>query len=221
MAPSIIHNDAIQGEVSLLGQIFVFGGFALWANSLGHLEQIESYAPGHQVRFGNLNYTADIRRDLIFDEFEPRSGAPHNHDKHAVTLPSDYVWEIAPAITPALNPEQIAPSEDGWIDPATKAALSVAIEPDTDFTPYESCVAEPLDSSPATDYEPPASVPIESDWAPIMEFTSADIFQHSPFGDILNSLRSLSPCQEDPGRTMPCRTRMRTTKKFAAHPPPT
>ena len=25
-----------------------------------------------------------------------------------------------------------------------------------------------------------------------MEFTSADIFQHSPFGDILNSLRSLS-----------------------------
>ena len=25
-----------------------------------------------------------------------------------------------------------------------------------------------------------------------MEFTTADIFQHSPFGDILNSLRSLS-----------------------------
>ena len=25
-----------------------------------------------------------------------------------------------------------------------------------------------------------------------MEFTSADIFQHSPFGNILNSLRSLS-----------------------------
>ena len=25
-----------------------------------------------------------------------------------------------------------------------------------------------------------------------MEFTSADIFQHSPLGDILNSLRSLS-----------------------------
>ena len=25
-----------------------------------------------------------------------------------------------------------------------------------------------------------------------MEFTSADIFQHSPFGEVLNSLRSLS-----------------------------
>ena len=63
MDPSIIFNDAVQGEVFLLGQIFVFGGFVLRANSLGHLEQIESYAPGHQVRFGNLNYTADIRGD--------------------------------------------------------------------------------------------------------------------------------------------------------------
>ena len=43
MAPPIIANDAIQGEVFLPGQIFIFGGFALRANSLGHLEQIESY----------------------------------------------------------------------------------------------------------------------------------------------------------------------------------
>ena len=71
MAPIIIDSDAVQGETFLPGQIFVFGGFALWANSLGHLEQIESYAPGHQVRFGSLNYTADIRGDLIFDGFEP------------------------------------------------------------------------------------------------------------------------------------------------------
>ena len=91
MAPSIIGNDATQGEVFLPGQIFVFGGFVLRANSLGHLEQIESYTPGHQVRFGNLNYTADIRGDLIFDGFEPMSGAPHNHDKHDLTLPSDSV----------------------------------------------------------------------------------------------------------------------------------
>ena len=78
------------------------------------------------------------------------------------------------------------------MDPAMEATLSVVIEPDTDFTPYESRVAEPLDSPPAMDSEPPTSVPVESDRAPIMEFTSADIFQHSPFGDILNSLRSLS-----------------------------
>ena len=45
MAPTIIDSDAVQGETFLPRQIFVFGGFALRANSLGHLEQIESYAP--------------------------------------------------------------------------------------------------------------------------------------------------------------------------------
>ena len=124
MAPSIIGNDEIQGEVFLPGQIFVFGGFVLRANSLGHLEQIESYAPGHQVRFGNFNYTADLRGDLIFDGFEPMSSAPHSHDECDLALPSDGVREITPAATPALNPEQIVPSEDGWMDPATEAALS-------------------------------------------------------------------------------------------------
>ena len=63
MAPIIIDSDAVQGETCLPGQISIFGGFALWANSLGHLEQIESYAPGRQVRFGSLNYTTDIRGD--------------------------------------------------------------------------------------------------------------------------------------------------------------
>ena len=160
--------------------------------SLGQLEQIDSYTPGHQVRFGNLNYTADIRGDLIFDGFEPMAGAPNCHDEHDLDLPSDSVREITPATTPALNLEQIAPSKDGWMDPTTEATHSVSIEPNIDFTSYETRVAEPLDSSPATDSEPPTSVPIKSDWAPIMEFTSADIFQHSPFGDLLNSLKSLS-----------------------------
>ena len=45
MAPSIIDSDAVQGETFLPGQIFVFGGFALRENSLGHLEQINSYTP--------------------------------------------------------------------------------------------------------------------------------------------------------------------------------
>ena len=70
MAPTIIDSDAVQGETFLPGQIFLFGSFALWANSLGHLEQIESYTPGHQVRFGSLNYTANICGDLIFTGFE-------------------------------------------------------------------------------------------------------------------------------------------------------
>ena len=60
MAPSIIYNNAAAKEIFLPGQIFVFGGFVLRANSIGHLEQIDSYAPGHQISFGNLNYVADI-----------------------------------------------------------------------------------------------------------------------------------------------------------------
>ena len=93
MAPSIIASDAVQGEAFLPGQIFIFGGFALRANSLGHLEQIESSAPGHQVRFGNLNYTADNHGDLIFDGFEPVSGATNSHDAHDLDLPPDGVVE--------------------------------------------------------------------------------------------------------------------------------
>ena len=84
------------------------------------------------------------------------------------------------------------PSMDGWMDPSTEALPPLATEPNIHLTLQESRIVKLPDLSPATDSEPPAPVPIESDWAPIMEFTSADIFQHSPFGDILNSLRSLS-----------------------------
>ena len=113
MAPSIIVSDAVLGETFLPGQIFVFGGFALRANSLGHLEQIESYAPGHQVRFGSLSYTADIRGDLIFDGFEPLPCASRGHDEHDLALPSDSVQEIAATVAPTLNSEPVAPSMDG------------------------------------------------------------------------------------------------------------
>ena len=66
----------------------------------------------------------------------------------------------------------------------------MAIEPNTSLILREARDSKVPDSFP--DSEPPAPLPIESDWAPIMEFTSADIFRHSPFGDMLNSLRSLS-----------------------------
>ena len=105
MAPLIIGNDAIQGEVFLPGQIFVFGGFVLRAYSLAHLEQTDSYTPGHQVRFGNLNYTADIRGDLIFSGFEPTPGAPDSPDEHDLDLPSDNTRVIAPTAAPGNNPE--------------------------------------------------------------------------------------------------------------------
>ena len=104
MDPSIINHDAVQGETFLPGQIFVFGGFALRANSLGHLEQIGSYAPSHHVRFGNLNYTADIHGDLIFDGCEPTAAAPRRYNEHDLTLSSDGTREIAPVAALALDP---------------------------------------------------------------------------------------------------------------------
>ena len=103
MAPTIIYRDVAQGETFLPGQIFVFGGFAQRANSPGHLEQIESYAPGHQLRFGSLNYTADIRGDLIFNGFEPLPFSPRDHDEYDLALPSDRIQEIAPVAAPSLN----------------------------------------------------------------------------------------------------------------------
>src|SRR4051812_29829723 len=183
MAPLIISNDEVQGETFLPGQIFVFGGFALRANSPGRLEQIGSYAPGHQVRFGSLNYTADIHGDLIFDGFEPQPSAPHCPDGHDLALPPKSALEAAHASVPTLNSELAAPIEDGWLDAASGAAISKAIEPNTSPALRKARDSEWLDSSP--DSEPSARLPIESGRAPIMEFTVAGIFQHSPFGDIL------------------------------------
>ena len=119
MAPLIIDSDAVQGETFLPEQIFVFGGFAVRADSFDHLEQIESYAPGHQVRFGSLNYMANIRGHLIFDEFEPRPGAPHCHDGHDVALPPSSALEAAPVSALTLSSRPTAPIEDGWLDTAS------------------------------------------------------------------------------------------------------
>src|SRR4051812_8414659 len=190
MAPPIINNDAVQGETFLPGQIFVFGGFALRANSLGHLEQIESYAPGHQVRFGSLNYTADIRGDLIFDGFKPQSRVPHHLEGHDIALPPDSGLEAAHAPAPTLDSEPVAFVEDERLDITSGAAISKAIEPDDSPALRMAHNSGEPDSFPSP--ETPLPQPIESDWAPVMEFTAADIFQHSPFGDILNSLKSLS-----------------------------
>ena len=67
----------------------MLGGFAPRANSLGHLEQIDSYTPGHQISFGKLDYVADIRGDLVFQGF------------------------ASPTSDLALDSERVARSEDG------------------------------------------------------------------------------------------------------------
>ena len=140
---------------------------------------------------------------------------PYCHDGHDLALQPDSTLEAAHESAPIFNSEPATQIEDGWLDTASEAATSTAIEPNTDLVPHKARDSEVPDS------EPPAPPPIESDWAPIMEFTAADIFRHSPFGDILNSLKSLSLYQESPGRTAVRTVGMQTMKKFKAHPPPT
>ena len=157
-----------------VGKILIFCNgpqHALRANSLGHLEQIESYAPSHQVRFGSLNFMADIRGDLIFDGFEPQPSASHSHDGHDLALQPDNALEAAHESAPILNSEPAAQIEDGWLDTASGAATSTAMEPNTGLVPCEARDSKEPDSSP--DSVPPATPPIESGWAPVMEFIAA------------------------------------------------
>ena len=133
---------------------------------------------------------ADVRGDFIFDGFEVQPSAPHCHDGHDLTLPSDSALEAAQVSAPTLSSEPTALIEDGWLDTASGAATSIVIEPNTNPVLRKARDSEVPDSS--LDSEPPAPLPIKSDWAPVMEFTAVDIFQHSPFGDIMNSLKSLS-----------------------------
>ena len=149
MASLIVNHDAVQGDTFLPGQIFIFGGFALRANSLGHLEQIESYAPGHQVRFGSLKYTADIRGDLSFDGFEPRPSAPHCHDGHDLALPPDSAQSAAQVPAPTISSEPATPVGDGRLDATPGDAISTAIEPNTILVLCKACDSKVSDSVPA------------------------------------------------------------------------
>lgn len=92
----------------------------------------------------------------------------------------------------ALDPEQIASSEDGRLNPALEATDSVALEPNTDLALSRACVIGTSESSPAIGSKPRTSAPVETDQAPVIEFTSADIFRHLPLGDVLSSLKALS-----------------------------
>ena len=89
----------------------------------------------------------------------------------------------------SLNDDEFVVPEDPVEQERFKRRL-MAMEPNNDLVHHEARDSKVSDSLP--DSEPPAPPPIESDWAPIMEFTAADIFQHSPLGDILSSLKCLS-----------------------------
>jgi len=96
--------------------------------------------------------------------------------------------------TPTISSEPTALARDGRLDAAPGAAISAAIEPNTCQVLCKAGNSKVPDSVLDSEYSAPLS--IEPDRAPIMAFTAADGFQHSPFADILNSLTSLSLSKE-------------------------
>ena len=129
---------------------------------------------------------------MIFDGFGPAPGAPDGHDEHGLDLLSDNAQDITPAVAPNSNPEQAALPRDGGMDPAPQAIPSSAVELNIGLASEEACDSGPPDSYPVVGSSPRVPEPAKPGWALVMEFTAADIFQHSPFGDMLNSLKSLS-----------------------------
>ena len=130
-----------------------------------------------------MNYVADIRGDLIFKGFEPATIAPPHPDERDLNLSLDHTQEMVPVAATALEPEQVLPSE---------AAESAVLEPHTDSTRCNICVNRTPDSSPVMSSGPCTPANTELDRLSIFEFSAADIFQHSPLGDVLNSLKNLS-----------------------------
>ena len=113
---------------------------------------------------------------------------------HDIALSPNSALEAAHALVLTIDSKPTTPIKDQRLDTALGAAISEAIEPNSSPALRMARDSEEPDSSPNS--KPPAPLPIESDWALIMEFTAADIFQHSPFGDILKTLKPLSLSEE-------------------------
>ena len=61
-----------------------------------------------------------------------------------------------------------------------------------DLISHDAYATGTPDSSPAIGSEPREPANAELDRLLVFEFSAADIFQHSPLGDVLRSLKSLS-----------------------------
>ena len=68
----------------------------------------------------------------------------------------------------------------------------MALEPHIDLISHDTCATGTPDSSPAVSSEPCEPADAKLDHLSIFEFSTADIFRHSPLGDVLSSLKNLS-----------------------------
>ena len=117
------------------------------------------------------------------------TAAPSHHDEHDLNLSSGHTQEIALETALALDPEQVAPSEDRKLNAATEAADCPALELHIDLTSGYICVTRATDSFRVISSELCASAHVEHDRSSIAEFSATEIFRHSPLGDVLNSLK--------------------------------
>ena len=90
---------------------------------------------------------------------------------------------MVPGAATTLEPKQIEPSE---------ASKSAAFEPHMDSAPCNIFFNRTSDSSPAISSGMCTPADTELDRLSIFEFSAADVFQHSPLGDVLKSLKNLS-----------------------------
>ena len=105
------------------------------------------------------------------------SGASDSYDEHGLDLLSDDARDITPAEASDLNPGQVALPKDGGLDPTPQAIPSSAMEPNTGLASEEACDSGPSDSCPVVGSSPRAPEPADPGWAPVMEFTAADVPQ--------------------------------------------
>ena len=89
------------------------------------------------------------------------SRAPHSRDGYDLALPPNSTPEAAPALALTLSSEPTTPVEDGWLDTASGAVVSMAIELNTSIILCAARDSKVPDSFP--DFEPSAPLPIESD----------------------------------------------------------
>lgn len=53
------------GIIYMPGQIFIFNAMMYVTDSTGHLGLVENFSPGRVIRFGNLEYIADLHSELV------------------------------------------------------------------------------------------------------------------------------------------------------------
>ena len=59
MAHLVINEEVCNMGTFVPGQIFAFASIVLHADQTGHLGRVESFAPDQEIRFGNLEFSAD------------------------------------------------------------------------------------------------------------------------------------------------------------------